>query len=212
MQGLSELKRTFPGKKIRVPEIIEINGERLYSKAETALAMNVTVRTLTNWGKEGLEQSIYSTKKVVLYNLDDVREWHKINKADKNKPTPEVDPDDPEGMKEKLKYDDENITMWNATIAEGIEKARVKRLERIKQEDEKKIRRGEWIPAEIVDKTQQGFVTILLQTLTNKLTSLPPRLASKKQSEVNVILETEFKDLIIQLKKSLKKALVHVER
>jgi imidazoleglycerol phosphate dehydratase HisB len=112
-------------------------------------------------------------------------------------------------MAEKLKYDDTEVTMWNAKIAEDIEKARVKRLERIKQEDEQKIRRGEWIPADIVDKTQVGFVTMMLQTLTNKLTSLPPRLAMKEQSDINVSLEAEFKDIVIQLKKALKKALVH---
>jgi len=211
MRSLNELKKAYPGKKIRIPEIFEINGEVLHSKEETALAMGVTSRTLTNWvNKEGLEQSKYSTKKVPLFNMDVVRDWYKVNKTDRNKPA-EPNPDDPEDMAEKIKYDDNTITMWNATIAEGIEKARVKRLERIKQEDEKKIRRGEWISADIVDKTQQGFVTILLQTLTNKLTSLPPRLADKHRDEINVTLEGEFKDLIIQLKKALKKALVHVK-
>jgi len=212
MQGLSELKRTLPGKKIRIPEIVEINGEVLYTKSETALAMNVTVRTLTNWAKEGLEQSKYSTKNIALYNIDYVRDWHKVNKATTKQHQEQAPTSDPESMSEKVKYDDENITMWNAGIAEGIEKARVKRLERIKHEEEGKIRRAEWIPAEIVDKTQRGFITIMLQTLTNKLTSMPPRLAEKKQSEISTVLESEFKDLVIQLKKALKKALVDVKR
>jgi len=212
MQGLSELKRTLPGKKIRIPEIVEINGEVLYTKNETALAMNVTVRSITNWAKEGLEQSKYSTKNLALYNIDYVRDWHKVNKATAKQHQEQKDTSNSDSMSEKIKYDDENITMWNAGVAEGIEKARVKRLERIKHEEEGKIRRAEWIPAEIVDKTQRGFITIMLQTLTNKLTSMPPRLAEKSQSEISNVLESEFKDLVIQLKKALKKALVDVKR
>ena len=49
MRSLNELKKAYPGKKIRIPEIFEINGEVLHSKEETALAMGVTSRTLTNW-------------------------------------------------------------------------------------------------------------------------------------------------------------------
>jgi len=74
-----------------------------------------------------------------------------------------------------------------------------------------KVKRGEYISSENVDKTQKSFITILLQTLTNKLISLPPKLENKKNSEISKSLEYEFKDLVIQLKKALKKALVNEE-
>ena len=50
--------------------MIEINGERYYTRKETAKLLNVSLATLTRWKREGILVPVKISPRKVFYRMD----------------------------------------------------------------------------------------------------------------------------------------------
>ena len=202
------LKKSHPDEEITKDEIFFIDAETLVTRGCLAKYRNVTIQTIKDWEKKGLERSSYSNTSFVLYNLRSFEKWYLRNidtkyLSDKNN----QDSDDDYSYDEDEEYNESvPVTFSNAKDVQAVEKALKER--ELRQQEELKTKKliGNSIDIDKVDEQNENFISILLQTLKEKLISLPPKTEKKTKGELGKIYDTEFSDLVSRLKKALLKA------
>jgi len=56
-----------------VSSVIEINGERYYTRKETAKLLNVSLPTLTRWKRKGILVPVKISPRKVFYREEDIK-------------------------------------------------------------------------------------------------------------------------------------------
>lgn len=206
------LQASYPKEEIEKHECYVIRGELLVDRRALASIMNVSDRTTKTWQKEGMEESIYSKKRVSLFSVDDVRAWHSKNKG-KNKIVDLDDDDDAPSVYDSL--DDEVIDI-EGKIRQANKVLQIKstssddadRVLKIMTALIKSIEAGkqskELIPKKDVEKIILEMVSLKIGGYKNDIKILPKDCVGRTEEEIKDILEKNFRGNIENFQKLLK--------
>ncbi len=148
-------------------------------------------------------------KKTIHYDLLYALKWHASEIDHKYR----IDSDNLGGVASSSSSGDDEeyqsgdkITSKNMRIAKDLEAAENEKIKRIQGELDLKIKRGQYIPSEISDKSTAQIVRLMLTGLQNVKDSMPNRLIECKTiDELRDTMDNEFDRLVMSISATLEK-------
>lgn len=192
---MTKLHEAHPNIKITSTVVYFADNRLLVPRVFVQEDMGVTSRSIMNWEKQGLDSSPLSLPKLKLYDLKQLRQWHKDNIDQKQSARSsrgrdvELDED----------ADDEDNPFANMDLDKvpKVEAERRKEIEAVKklmmQNDELE---GRLVSVDDLDKAMAEQAAIHISDKTNDEKTLPTLLANKSQEEISNLLYKHNQDKI----------------
>jgi len=202
---IHQLESAHPDKKIVAHELYEIDGEILGGKKFVSSDMSVSERHITEWEKKGFKASPLSLPRLKLYNIKDLRKWHKDNVDQKQSKRRNSDIID--GTEEK----DEHNKYAHLPIDEvpQVEAMRRKEIAALKklllQNDELE---GRLVPADDLDRAMAEQAAMHISDKMNDEKTLPTLLENKSAEEISELLYEHNQEKVNMLKRIVQKEFV----
>jgi len=223
---IKALEKEYPKVNISDHIIYFIEGKMLVPKPVVEKFFNVSGRAISNWEKKGYEASKYSLKTLRLYDIDDIRDWHKENmsqtrsiaRADVHKVGDvgdKLDDDTPDysniedeinDINGKIKQANEILQMKSTTQKEAdrIDKIMGALTKAAKLGEQM----GELIPKRDTEKIIVEMIATLISGYKKDIKILPQECAKRNENEIRNILETNYKSTIENYQKLSKSDLL----
>ena len=205
------LQETYPKKEIKKFECYTIDGEFLVDRQTISAIMKVAGRTTQQWQAKGMEDSIYSKKRLMLFSIDDVKAWHKENNY-KDRQVEVVDNTEPmylSGLEDEVNDIEGKIKQANkvlqikSTTSEEADRVLKIMNALIKSIEAGKLSR-ELVPKKDVEKIILEMVTTVISGYKNDIKILPKEYENRSWVKIQPIMEANYKSNIENFQKLLK--------
>jgi len=165
----------------------DITGTALVHKKDLALILDVTVRSIENYEKQGLRRWENSPQRTPMYLLVDSINWYVNNISNKSSG---IDSDNKpnEAYMEFLN----NLTplereLFQSSNLDPIDKlSRMKDIERKSMKNE--IEKGNWVNKDDLDKNMTTLAALLMTALIQYEDLAPSQLENKSKEEISEII------------------------